>query len=92
MPYYGDGCSTMCSSNCSYRTCNAINGKCFMCPTGKSGDFCENSCKQGYHGIGCQQLCSNKCLNKICHPALGICLKCPSGFEGDSCSNGDLFL
>lgn len=82
-------CSQNCFCNTEINECDGQTGACLICPIGRSGSQCEQTCPDGTWGINCSQQC--KCAkNHACNNVDGSC-ECFSGFIGEYCELGNFF-
>ena len=72
------------SCNCPMATnCDPVSGSC-LCPPGKQGPMCLESCDEGFFGSDCSQPCQCKSPH-TCHPVTGSCA-CDRGWTGANCT------
>ncbi|KAH9490855.1 hypothetical protein Btru_033554 [Bulinus truncatus] len=84
---YGRNCSFNCSTLCTDRKCDAVNGSCFTCLPGYQGTLCENSCPNKTWGNNCTSVCNVNCLSGMCDGQTGLCTSgCDSGYQGPDCT------
>ncbi|XP_059173394.1 uncharacterized protein LOC131953961 [Physella acuta] len=83
--YYGVHCASKCSTNCTDKLCNNVNGSCLNCIAGKQGEFCDTDCDAGHYGHRCLNKCSSLCLDSKCDAVSGHCFRCEDNATGKFC-------
>lgn len=85
---YGTDCDMNCPINCKDQMCDIVNGTCFGCEFGWTGDTCKQECPDGRYGLGCNERCTGYCKhNQSCNHVTGLCdLGCANGYIGAQCN------
>lgn len=85
---YGTDCDMNCPFNCKDQMCDIVNGTCFGCEFGWTGDTCKQECPDGRYGLGCNERCTGYCKhNQSCNHVTGLCdLGCANGYIGAQCN------
>ncbi|KAH9494746.1 hypothetical protein Btru_017777, partial [Bulinus truncatus] len=84
---YGQGCALHCNTSCSNQLCDPVNGTCNDCHSGRYGDQCD-ICPSGKYGKYCLETCSLYChISRNCAPEDGTCFNgCQDGYNGSICN------